>query len=170
ASTHKVRLWNLPATQARKIVVVGPPWLGGGGLYARPQVVATGRAFGVHGVSLAAAHQGKTSPGFGPPGWSRRPARRLPTRPSHDPSLHSTSVSRLQLSRRSVRRTTTVSPTSFPITLRTSALMGSLWVPSPRAINEAWKGWPSTVPRTFTRPLVAKNSVEPGLITQARPR
>ena len=36
------------------------------------------------------------------------------------------------------------------------ALTGSLWVPSPSAMNDVWIGSPSTVPRTFTSPLVPK--------------
>src|SRR6266542_4003463 len=41
---------------------------------------------------------------------------------------------------RSCRRMVTVSPGFFPMTLRTSALMGSLWVPSPMAMNELRNG------------------------------
>lgn len=41
---------------------------------------------------------------------------------------------------RSSKRTVTVSPSSFPIALRTSAFMGSLCVPSPIAINELRNG------------------------------
>jgi hypothetical protein len=71
----------------------------------------------------------------------------------------------LQLARRSSRRTVTASPASFPIALRTSPLTGSLWVPSPSAMNELRKGWPSTVPRTFTRPRVPKKSTESRITT-----
>ena len=67
--------------------------------------------------------------------------------------------------RRFSRRTLTVSPASFPIALRTSAFTGSLWVPSPIAMNELWNGWPSIVPRTLTRPCVPKNSAAFGQIT-----
>ena len=48
------------------------------------------------------------------------------------------------------------SPSSLPMVLRTAALTGSLWVPSPSAMNELSKGSPSTVPRTLTSPLVSK--------------
>lgn len=37
-------------------------------------------------------------------------------------------------------------------------MTGSWWVPSPRAMNEDWKPWPSMVPDTLTRPRVPKNS------------
>ena len=70
---------------------------------------------------------------------------------------------------RSSRRTVTVSPASLAIALRTSALIGSLWVPSPRAMNELRNGWPSTVPRTLTRPWVPKYSAEPGITTYVQP-
>jgi hypothetical protein len=69
-----------------------------------------------------------------------------------------------QLSRSS-SRTVTVSPTPLPSVRRTSALTGSLCVPSPSAMNELWNGWPSMVPRTFTRPRVPKYSAEPGICT-----
>jgi hypothetical protein len=45
----------------------------------------------------------------------------------------------------------TVSPASFPISLRMSAFIGHLCLPSPSAMNELSKASPSTVPRTFTR-------------------
>jgi hypothetical protein len=60
------------------------------------------------------------------------------------------------------RRTVTVSPSAFPIFLRISALIGSLCVPSPRAMNELRNGSPSTVPFTFARPFVPKYSADPG--------
>jgi hypothetical protein len=41
---------------------------------------------------------------------------------------------------RSVRQISTVSPASFLIVLRSSVLTGSLWVPSPSAMNELRKG------------------------------
>ena len=53
----------------------------------------------------------------------------------------------------------------LPIARRISAVTGSLCVPSPRAMNELRNGCPSTVPRTFTRPRVPKNSAEPGICT-----
>ncbi len=43
--------------------------------------------------------------------------------------------------------------------------MGSLWVPSPIAMNELVNWWSSTVPRTLTRPLAPKNSAEPASTT-----
>ena len=49
--------------------------------------------------------------------------------------------------------------------LRRSALIGSLCVPSPSAMNELRNGWPSTVPATFTSPRVPKYSAEPGITT-----
>jgi hypothetical protein len=59
-------------------------------------------------------------------------------------------------------RMVTVSPASFPIVLRTSALTGSLCVPSPMAMKELRIGCPSIVPRTFTRPRVLKYSTDSG--------
>jgi len=50
----------------------------------------------------------------------------------------------------------TVSPACFAIALRTSALMGSLCRPSPKAMNELRSGCPSTVPLTLTRARVPK--------------
>src|SRR6266481_5268752 len=47
--------------------------------------------------------------------------------------------------------------------------MGSLWVPSPSAMNELANGWPSTVPRTLTRPRVPKKAAESGMITYVQP-
>ncbi len=41
----------------------------------------------------------------------------------------------------------------------------SLWLPSPRAINEPRSGWPSMLPRMRTRPRVPKYSAEPGVTT-----
>lgn len=46
----------------------------------------------------------------------------------------------VQVSSRSSKRTVTVSPACFAITLRSSVLMGSLCVPSPIAMNELRKG------------------------------
>ena len=66
---------------------------------------------------------------------------------------------------RSSSLTTTASPCSLRIALRTSAFIGSLCVPSPSAMNELWNGWPSTVPRTLTRPRVPKYSTESGMTT-----
>ena len=71
--------------------------------------------------------------------------------------------------RRSCRQTVTVSPACLPMTLRSSALTGSLWVPSPRAMNELWNGWPSMVPRTLTRPLVPKNCTDSGQTRYVQP-
>ena len=59
----------------------------------------------------------------------------------------------------------TSSPASLPMALRRSALTGSLWVPSPRAMKELRNGWPSTVPLTFTNPRVPKYSADPGMVT-----
>ena len=41
---------------------------------------------------------------------------------------------------------------------RLPCALGSLCVPSPIAMKELWKGWPSIVPRTLTRPRVPKKS------------
>src|SRR3954453_17892061 len=79
---------------------------------------------------------------------------RFPTRFGPDPA------GLRQLSRRSSRRIVTPSPASLPMALRVSAFTGSLWVPSPIAMNELRKGWPSIFPRTLTRPRVWKNSTE----------
>ena len=59
----------------------------------------------------------------------------------------------------------TLSPADLPNFLRSSALMGNLWVPSPRAMNELWNGRPSTVPLTLTKPLVPKYSADPSITT-----
>jgi hypothetical protein len=48
-------------------------------------------------------------------------------------------------------------------------LIGSLWRPSPRAMKALWKGWPSTVPATFTKPPVPKNEAESGQTTKVQP-
>ena len=80
-------------------------------------------------------------------------------------SFHST----LREPRRSCRQTVTVSPACLPMAVRISALTGSLWVPSPRAMNELWNGWPSMVPRTLTRPLVPKNCTDSGQIRYVQP-
>src|SRR4051794_11505894 len=66
---------------------------------------------------------------------------------------------------RSSRRTRTVSPAALPMAFRTSALTGSLCVPSPSAMNALSNGSPSMVPRTLTRPRVPKNSAEPSICT-----
>ncbi len=58
-----------------------------------------------------------------------------------------------------------MSPACFEMAVRTSALTGSLWVPSPRAMKELRNGWPSTAPLTFTNPRVPKYSAEPGMTT-----
>src|SRR5262249_16715896 len=70
---------------------------------------------------------------------------------------------------RSTRRTTTSSPASFWIAFRISALIGSMWVPSPSAMNQLRNGWPSTVPRAFPSPRVPKYSAEPGITTYVQP-
>ena len=59
----------------------------------------------------------------------------------------------------------TSSPSSLPIARRSDAFTGSLCVPSPSAMNELVNATPSTVPRTFTRPRVPKNSADPGHTT-----
>ena len=41
---------------------------------------------------------------------------------------------------RSCNSTETVSPSSLPMAFRMSALTGNLWVPSPMAMKELWKG------------------------------
>jgi hypothetical protein len=51
-----------------------------------------------------------------------------------------------------------------------AAFTGSLCIPFPKAIKELWKGTPSTVPRTFTKPRVPKNSTEPGQTTYVHPQ
>jgi hypothetical protein len=48
---------------------------------------------------------------------------------------------------------------------RSAVFTGSLWLPSPSAMNELWNGRPSTVPRTFTRPRVPKNAADSGHTT-----
>ena len=50
-----------------------------------------------------------------------------------------------------------------------SAMIASLWRPSPSAINELWKRWPSTRPRTLTSPRVPKYSADPGITTYVQP-
>src|SRR5436190_6774162 len=50
-----------------------------------------------------------------------------------------------------------------------SSFTGSLWFPSPMAMKELWKGSPSIVPRTLTRPRVPKNSADFGQITYVWP-
>jgi hypothetical protein len=52
--------------------------------------------------------------------------------------------------------TFTVLPASFPIARRISSLTGSMCLPSPMAMNELWKGCPSIVPVTLTKPRVPK--------------
>src|ERR1700733_1798410 len=63
---------------------------------------------------------------------------------------------------RSSSSTFTLSPGCLPIVLRMSAFTGSLWVPSPSAMKELRKGWPSIFPVTLTRPRVPKNLTESG--------
>src|ERR1700684_584571 len=69
----------------------------------------------------------------------------------------------------SSRTTLTVSPTFLPIASRISAFMGSLCVPLPSAMKELRNSWPSTLPRTLTRPRVPKNSTDSGQITNVQP-
>src|SRR5580698_3480336 len=69
----------------------------------------------------------------------------------------------------SSRTTLTVSPTFLPIASRISAFMGSLCVPLPSAMKELRNSWPSTLPRTLTRPRVPKNSADSGQITKVQP-
>ena len=54
---------------------------------------------------------------------------------------------------------------TLPMTLRNSALTGSLWVPSPSAMNELRNGCPSTAPVTRTKPRVPKNSAVQSVTT-----
>src|SRR5216684_3524122 len=63
----------------------------------------------------------------------------------------------------------TLSPTSFAMLARSSALIGNLCVPLPRAMNELLNGRPSTVPLTFTSPRVLKYCAEPGMTTYVHP-
>ena len=56
-------------------------------------------------------------------------------------------------------------PASFPIAARISALIGSICRPLPIAMKELRNGWPSIVPRTFTKPRVPKNATESGHTT-----
>jgi hypothetical protein len=49
--------------------------------------------------------------------------------------------------------------------LRTAVFIGSLWRPSPSAMNDPRNGWPSTRPRTFTKPRVPKICADPGITT-----
>jgi predicted MFS family arabinose efflux permease len=74
-------------------------------------------------------------------------------------------VRQLQGWRRSRRTTVTSSPTSFAICFRSSALMGSLCVPSPIAMKELRNGRSSTAPLTLTSPRVPKKSAESGRTT-----
>ncbi len=67
------------------------------------------------------------------------------------------------------KSTVTRLPASFPIAARTSAFIGSMCLPSPMAMNELRNGWPSIVPRTFTRPRVPKNATDSGQITYVQP-
>jgi hypothetical protein len=57
---------------------------------------------------------------------------------------------------RSLKWMLTVSPSCLPIRWRRSALMGSLWVPSPSGMKELRNGWPSTLPATLTSPADAE--------------
>lgn len=52
--------------------------------------------------------------------------------------------------------------------VRIGAATGSLWVPSPRAMNAPVNGCPSTVPVTLTRPRVSKSCAESGSWTQVQ--
>lgn len=56
-------------------------------------------------------------------------------------------------------------PGPSPMRRCRSALMGNLWVPSPRAMKELWNFWPITLPRTLTSPRVPKYSADPGITT-----
>jgi predicted RNase H-like nuclease len=75
----------------------------------------------------------------------------------------------LQSSSLCSKRTVTASPACFEMAERTSVLIGSLWRPSPSAMNELRKGYPSTVPLTFTKPRVPKYSAEFGMTTYVHP-
>ena len=72
-----------------------------------------------------------------------------------------TSGDRCAQARRSVSVTVTVSPASLPIVRRTSAVTGSLWRPSPRAMNDVRTGTPSIVAATLTRPAGAEELGRP---------
>src|SRR6266702_4890550 len=63
----------------------------------------------------------------------------------------------------------TLSPAFLAMLARSSALMGNLCVPLPRAMNELLNGRPSTVPLTFTSPRVLKYCAEPGMTTYVHP-
>lgn len=45
--------------------------------------------------------------------------------------------------RRWVSWTMVVSPSALPMVLRSAALSGTMWVPSPMGRSVAWNGWPS---------------------------
>ena len=79
------------------------------------------------------------------------------------------SVPTLEVQSRSCKWMMTVSPVSLPINFRRLAFIGSLCVPSPRAMKEPRNGWPSTTPRIFTRPRVPKNAAESGMTTYVQP-
>ena len=70
-----------------------------------------------------------------------------------------------QLSIRSERWTVTESPACLPSAERSSDFTGSLCRPSPRAMNELRKSWPSMVPTTLTSPRVPKNSAVQSVTT-----
>src|ERR1700729_1832280 len=70
---------------------------------------------------------------------------------------------------RSSRMTLPESPTFLPIAFKISAFIGSLCVPLPSAMKELRNSWPSTVPRTFTKPRVSKNSTDWGQTTKVQP-
>ena len=57
-----------------------------------------------------------------------------------------------------------VARSPLPIARRTSAFTGSLWVPSPRAMNEPEGVAVDRPPCTFTSPRVPKNSTDSGQI------
>ncbi len=69
------------------------------------------------------------------------------------------------LTSRSSRWTVTVSPCCLSTSRRSAVFIGSLWRPSPSAMNELWNATPSTVPRTFTRPRVPKYAADSGHTT-----
>lgn len=71
--------------------------------------------------------------------------------------------------RRCCRCTATLSPIPLPRVLRSDALSGTMWVPSPIGSSVAWKGLPSMVPATLTALRVAKMSPESGMATHVHP-
>jgi hypothetical protein len=82
----------------------------------------------------------------------------------HDPSAASRASA--QRAWRSVRLMVTVSPAVLPMRVWRALLIGSLWVPSPSAMNDVWNSWSSMVPLTLTSPRVPKKAAVQSVMTQ----